>query len=91
MIEEVYAIYKDYQIIISICTAKELKYLEKVINGILPKIDFYQKIHNPNFMDKYEWQRNNFRQKFLIAYSFDDVLLPEEIESGIKMAIKKVN
>ena len=42
-------------------------------------------------MDKYEWQRNNFRQKFLIAYSFDDVLLPEEIESGIKMAIKKVN
>jgi len=40
--------------------------------------------------DKYEWERDTLRVKFLIQHDFDEIFIPDEIISNVEEAVKKV-
>lgn len=40
MLKEIYNLYSDYNYIIDICTSKELKYLESILNGTNKDADY---------------------------------------------------
>lgn len=80
MLSEIYKVYSDYNNIIEICTTKELKYLEMIINNC----------DNDELLDnKYFWERNMLDNKFLIQIG-KDVFIPEEIIDTVVLAIKNV-
>ena len=80
MLSEIYKVYSDYNNIIEICTTKELKYLEMIINNC----------DNDELLDnKYFWERNMLDNKFLIQVG-KDVFIPEEIIDTVVLAIKNV-
>lgn len=83
MIEAIYKTYSDYNNIIEICTTRELKYLQRLLDG---KNDIRELLS-----DRYEWERKNLRNKFLIQDDFDSVFIPDEIITNVKEAIKNVN
>lgn len=78
MIEEIFNFYSDYQNIINICTLKELKFLQKVINQENDLEDL-----------KYEWELTNLRKKLLVGrYSLE---IPEELFDNIKLVVLNYN
>ena len=89
MLEAIYKLYSDYENIIDICTVRELKFLKKIIDS--KQAD--TKENNPQlFDDKYGWERNSLRNKFLIFNDFNgEILIPEEIEDYVKKAVTNVN
>lgn len=80
MLSEIYKVYSDYNNIIEICTTKELKYLEMIINNC---------DNDELFDNKYFWERNMLDNKFLIQIG-KDVFIPEEIIDTVTLAIKNV-
>lgn len=83
MIESIYKVYDNYDNIIDICTTKELKYLEKILDKKTSMEELLS--------DKYEWERKTLRNKFLIQDEHDRVFIPDEIMDNVKMAIKNIN
>lgn len=81
MIDEIYKVYRDYKNILDICTTRELKFLRIVL---AKEKNLYD--------DKYKWERNSLRQKYLIYDEFHkDIYIPEEIEGYVKEALNNVN
>ena len=79
MIDEVYKLYKDYHNIIDICTVRELKYLEMILNNSRPN-------------DVYEWELKTLVNKFLIFFDIHGKYsIPEEIKDSVKVALKNVD
>lgn len=95
MLEAIYNVYSNYNNVIDICTTRELKYLKMVLDNNLRIVDL---LDNPEQLtieyldDKYNWERENLRNKFLICYDFyKESHIPDEILDNVKQAIKKVN
>ncbi len=82
MLEEIYKVY-SYENIIDICTVRELKYLELILKKSKNKDELLS--------DKYEWERETLKDKFLIEREVNDLFIPSEIIGNVKEAIKKVN
>ena len=79
MMDEVCKFYDNYENIIDICTLKELKYLEKILECDKNLDD-----------DKYFWTRQTLWSKFLVI-TLNENPLPEEYAGVIQEAINKVN
>lgn len=95
MLDAIYDVYSDYNNIIDICTTRELKYLKMVLDNKLTIDDL---LENPKELkieyldEKYDWERENLRHKFLLDYDYyKESHIPEEILAQVKDAIKKVN
>ena len=73
--------YKNYNNIIDICTTRELKYLNLLIenNNNLPY----------NF--KYDWEINSLDEKLIIVYDDEQIYIPENLLNIVKQALDKVN
>ena len=82
MLNEIYKVY-NYENIIDICTVRELKYLELILD----------KNNNINELlsDKYEWERETLNDKFLIESDLKEVFIPNEIIDNVKEALKNVD
>lgn len=95
MLDAIYDVYRDYNNIIDVCTTRELKYLKMVLDNKLTIDDL---LKNPNELkieyldEKYNWERENLRHKFLLDYDYyKESHIPEEILDNVKAAIKNVN
>lgn len=95
MLDAIYDVYSNYNNIIDICTTRELKYLKMVLDNKLTIDDL---LKNPNELkieyldEKYNWERENLRHKFLLDYDYyKESHIPEEILDKVKDAIKHVN
>lgn len=95
MLDAIYDVYSDYNNIIDICTTRELKYLKMVLDN---KLTIAELLKNPKELnieyldDKYNWERKNLSQKFLLDYDYyNESHIPEEIIDKVKEAIKNVN
>ncbi len=83
MLDEIYKVYDNPDNIIDICTSRELKYLENLLNGkIIKSKDDYK------VKDKYDWEVRTLRSKFLLDHERD---IPEEILPKVEEALKRVN
>lgn len=81
MLQEIYKEFNDYNNIINICTKRELKFLKKIISKDEDCKD-----------NKYEWERTNLLQKFIICEDYNNgIYISEEIESNVQGAIKHVD
>lgn len=94
MLEAIYKVYDNPNNIIDICTTKELKYLKMVLNN---KISIDDKSKNNQWSEiqylnaKYDWERKNLSDKFLLDYSYlNESFIPEEIIEKVKEALKRV-
>ena len=86
MIEEVFKLYNDYNFIINICTEKELKYLESVLNGTNKEINYN------DYRDINLWTVRTLNQKFLyFSYDKEGNGIPQEILESVKLAVKNVD
>ena len=89
MLEAIYKVYEDSYNIIDICTTRELKFLKMILDYMVNHHDDSSK--QMLFSDKYNWERNILRDKFLLYHSFDDdISIPEEIVDKVKEALKNV-
>ena len=95
MLDEIYAVYSDYNNIIDICTTRELKYLKMVLDN---KLTISDVLKNPqelkiSYLDqKYDWERKTLGNKFLLICDYyNESHIPEEILENVKKAIKHVN
>ena len=77
MIEEIVKFYNNPENIIELCTEKELKYLERVINK---EDDLYD--------DKYSWEHLELMQKMILNDSDEEPGIYEDIEASAKEALK---
>ncbi len=83
MLEEVYKVYDNPENILDICTFKELKYLQMIIENSKPM---------PELLDsKYDWERDMLHKKFLIQDDFKVVFIPDEIIDQVKKALAIVD
>lgn len=80
MIDEIIKIYSNPNTIIEICTEKELKYIEKIINKD-------ESIYN----DKYTWEHKELIRKMIVDDNFDNPNIYEEIKDYVKEALKIVD
>jgi len=76
MIAAIIEEYSNYNNIIDICTLKELKYLEKIIN----------QDEDINNLKEYNFERDNLIDKMLILPETQTI--PSELEENIKLKIK---
>ena len=84
MIEAIYKVYEDYNNIIDICTIRELKYIEMILDG---KVSMKELLD-----DKYDFERKTLHGKFLVETDFlDRVFIPDEIIDKVRVAIRNVN
>lgn len=84
MLDAIYKVYEDYNNIIDICTVRELKYLEMILDKKVSMQELFD--------DKYEWERRTLHGKFLVESDYPDrVFIPDEIMEKVKKAIKNVN
>lgn len=83
MIAEIYNFYDDYNNIIDICTTRELKYLEMVLDENHDMQELLKR--------KYVWERENLEEKFLILIDIDNIFVPDEIFEKVQKAIKNVD
>lgn len=94
MLDEIYRVYSNYQNIIEICTARELKFLKLVLDNKLPMdslTEITDLVELIRFNNKYSWEIKTLKNKFLIASnSSDGICIPEEIIENVDKAIKKV-
>ena len=95
MLDAIYDVYSDYNNIIDICTTRELKYLKMVLDN---KLTIEDLLKNPTELkieyldEKYNWERENLRHKFLLDYDYyKESHIPEEILDKVKVAVKNVN
>lgn len=89
MLEAIYKVYEDSYNIIDICTTRELKFLKMILDYMVNHHDDSSK--QMLFSNKYNWERNILRDKFLLYRSFDDdISIPEEIVDKVKEALKNV-
>ena len=80
MLEALYKKYGNPEGIISICTERELKYLELVC------------VKNKEYLnDKYNWERTTLRKKFIIYDDFDSVEIYEELQDAVNIALKNID
>lgn len=83
MMEAILAVYNDYHNIIDICTTRELKFLKMYLEK------------DPHYKaQKYEWERETLKKKFLITIDYKDsseIEIYEELYDNIQLAISKVN
>lgn len=82
MLDAIYGVYSNSQNIIDICTKRELKYLEKILdsNSFVDYLD-----------SKYDFERESLRNKFLIHWGFgEELLIPDEVVEEVKTALKHV-
>ncbi len=83
MLEEIYKVYSNYENIINICTVRELKYLQMLLDDEFIMEDLLN--------EKFDWEIKTLRSKFLIEIDMDNLFIPDEIIDNVKMALKKVN
>lgn len=79
MLDDIYKLYSDIDVIINICTEKELRYLKKLID----------KDPECQLMNKYSFEISNLSNKFLIC-NHSKVEIPEEIYDKVVLALNKV-
>ncbi len=95
MLDAIYKVYSDYNNIISLCTTKELKYLEKLIKNQDNSKDQEEKNNTKIKKEpsKYAWEEKSLKNKFLIMYDKNhrNLVIPEEITETVKKAIKNVD
>lgn len=80
IIEEIIKIYSNSSTIIELCTEKELKFLERILNN---GDDLYG--------DKYAWEHLELMNKMIIYDTGEKVDIFEEIKDYVKEALKIVN
>ncbi len=92
MLTEIYQVYSDYNNIIELCTVKELKYLQMILDNKLPKeyLSYPYKSETEK-RGKYEWERRILTHKFLINCHGKEICIPEEVIENVQLAIKNVN
>ncbi len=79
MLDAIYKVYDNPDHIVGICTTRELKYLKKVLN------------QEPVLDDKYDWEKDTLRHKFLLAYDYGkEFQVPEEMIDKVREALKRV-
>lgn len=84
MLDAIYKVYEDYNNIIDICTVRELKYIEMILDGNSSMKELLD--------DKYDWERKTLHGKFLVETDYPDrVFIPDEIIDKVRLAIKNVN
>lgn len=85
MLDAIYKVYSDYNNIISICTTKELKYLEQILNS-------KEKVKS-GFSFKRSWEEKELYNKFLIVndHQNETISIPEEIVVTVKEALKNLD
>lgn len=95
MLDAIYKVYDNPDNIVDICTTRELKYLKMVLDN---KYTLDDLLKNPGKYDikylseKYNWERETLRHKFLLDYDYyKESHIPEEIVDKVKIALKKVN
>ena len=77
MLKEIFNVYSNYRKIINICTTRELKYLEMLL----------EKKSMPG-ESKYEWEEKMLQKKFLIFYNIGTgYQIIKELENNIKLAL----
>lgn len=82
MLDEVYKVYDDSYNIIDICTTRELRYLQKVLNNKVPK-------NSSDYpTDKYYFEVRTLQNKFLLD---SEKNIPDEVITKVKEALKEVN
>ena len=80
MLSAIYKVYDNPVNIIDICTTRELKYLKMILEN--------KSVTD----DKYDWERTNLIQKFLLESDFyKENAIPEEIVNKVRNALKRVN
>ena len=90
MLAEIYNVYADYNNIIDICTARELKFLKIVVDNINRKNN--NEIQNKLLNEKYSWEIRNLSNKFLINNLYNNIpSIPDEVLLNVKEAIEKVD
>ena len=88
MLDEIIKFYSNPENIINMCTIRELKLLSKLIKMDEEKLKELAKTKK----SKYEWELDTLAAKFIIINKpFDNIYIPEELESQIKEAFKKIN
>lgn len=80
MVEEIFDAYAEEEMISSICTVRELKYLKKVLNKDTP----WQILLD----DRYKWERETLMKKFLIVRNNNEISIPEDIYKYVEREIK---
>lgn len=94
MLDAIYKVYDNPNNIIDICTTRELKYLKMVLDN---KITLDDLLKNSGkeikyLNEKYDWERENLRYKFLLDYDYyKESHIPDEIIDKVKEALKIVN
>ena len=84
MLDAIYKVYEDYNNIIDICTVRELKYIEMILDGNSSMKELLD--------DKYDWERKTLHGKLLVETDYPDrVFIPDEIIDKVRLAIKNVN
>ena len=82
MLDEIYAVYDNPNNIIDICTTRELKYLQKVLNNEIPESS-----KNFRIKDKYDWEVRTLKSKFLL--DFEKIFLYKAFGTTKKKFLKK--
>ena len=95
MLDAIYKIYDNPDNIVDICTTRELKYLKMVLDN---KFTLDDLLINPGKFeikyldDKYNWERETLKHKFLLDYDYyKESHIPEEIIDKVRQALKRVN
>ncbi len=87
MLDAIYKIYDNPGNIVDICTTRELKYLEMLLDGKVQK-NSNTLFNEFNVVDKYDWEKRTLQNKFLLDF---EINIPEEIVDKVKQALKCVN
>lgn len=94
MLDAIYKVYSNPDNIVEICTNRELKYLKMVLDNKVTMNDLLKNSQNLEIEylnDKYNWERETLRQKFLLDYNYNMFsYIPEEITENVKEALKRV-
>lgn len=93
MLSDIYKIYADYNNIIEICTASELKFLKIVLENdvSIEKELIYRELGDRHYKYKYEWELGALKDKFLLDRNFNKIGIPDEVKDNVKLAIENVN
>ena len=95
MLDAIYKVYDDPKNIIDICTTRELKYLKMVLDNKFTLDDLQNnplKYEIKYLSEKYNWERETLRNKFLLDYDYYKISwIPEEIITKVNIALNKIN
>lgn len=80
IISKIYEVYQDYNNIISLCTLRELRFLEMCVGE-----EVFKSVKG------YDFEIRNLLKKFLIVVDHDVFVVPDEIVSCVRLALENYN